>query len=291
MKSICIKTNDTHLLNYLLNEFDYIEIDNVYISTNKFKNYKNIIVHYTGNDNYTFIDEVSCILSCFVIDEIEESILKKLILRNYFYFETLEKKEILDICYDIFTDKFNEYFDKKYNCLINDFSSYLSEHKSIILSGFINFRIKDYIKILETIVDEAVNSYVIKKEYMEFVSLLRLYINSQESNCKIVHLIYSNETSILLDENKNIINPNRDFLKAKYLSDITFSSNDYALNTLLNLIPRKIYIHLLDNYVDEFVHTLGLIFDNNVEICTDCEICKLYKNKKLKLSNNIIKNK
>ena len=41
-----------------------------------------------------------------------------------------------------------------------------------------------------------------EKEYMEFVSLLRLYINSQTSNCKLVHLIYSNETSVLLDEDK-----------------------------------------------------------------------------------------
>ena len=114
MKSICIKTNDTHLLNYLLNEFDYIEIDKVCISTNQFKNYKNIIIHYTGNENSAFIHEVSCILSCFVIDEIEESILKRLILKNYFYFEALERKEILDVCYDIFTDEFNEYFDKKY---------------------------------------------------------------------------------------------------------------------------------------------------------------------------------
>ena len=87
MKSICIKTNDTHLLNYLLNEFDYIEIDKVCISTNQFKNYKNIIIHYTGNENSAFIHEVSCILSCFVIDEIEESILKRLILKNYFYFK------------------------------------------------------------------------------------------------------------------------------------------------------------------------------------------------------------
>lgn len=97
--------------------------------------------------------------------------------------------------------------------MINDFSSYLAENKSIILSGFINFRIKDYVKILEDVVDEAVNSYVIEKEYMEFVSLLRLYINSQTSNCKLVHLIYSNETSILLDENKNIIDTDSDFLK------------------------------------------------------------------------------
>lgn len=291
MKSICIKSNDSHLLNYLLNELDYIETENVYISSNQFKNYKNIIIHYTGNNNDSFIHEVSCILSCLVIDELEENILKKLIFKNYFYFEVLERKDILNICYDILADNFNKYFDEKYNCLINDFSSYLYEHKSIILTGFINFRIRDYINILENIVDEAVNSYVIEKEYLEFVSLLKLYINSQDSTCKLVHLIYSNETSILLDEDKNIINPNSDFFKAKYLSDITFSSNDYALNTLLTLLPKKIYIHLIDNYIDEFVHTLGLIFEGKVEVCTDCNICKLYKNKKLKLTNNIIKNK
>ena len=52
MKSICIKTNDIHLLNYLLNEFDYIEIDKVCISTNQFKNYKNIII-VKGNEETT----------------------------------------------------------------------------------------------------------------------------------------------------------------------------------------------------------------------------------------------
>ena len=105
MKSICIKTNDTHLLNYLLNEFDYIEIDKVCISTNQFKNYKNIIIHYTGNENSAFIHEVSCILSCFVIDEIEESILKRLILKNYFYFDICHKGN--PVYYKIENSKYN----------------------------------------------------------------------------------------------------------------------------------------------------------------------------------------
>ena len=86
MKSICIKTNNENLLNYLLNELDYIEIKPVVISTNKFKNYKNIIIHYSGNEIKRFIHEVSCILACLVIDELEESFIKKLILKNYFYF-------------------------------------------------------------------------------------------------------------------------------------------------------------------------------------------------------------
>lgn len=282
MKSVCIKTNNSNLLNYLLNELDYIEVEPIYISSNKFKNYKNIIVHYKGNNDKKFIHEISCILSCLVIDELEKKFLKHLILKNYFYFNSDERTHILDMCFDIFTDDFNTYFDKKYNCLINDFESYLTTNKSIVLTGFINFRIKDYMIILENIVDEAVNTFIIEKEYLEFVSLLKMYINSQNSNCEIVHLIYNNENSILLDENKNIINISDDIFKAKYLSDITFSSNDYALNSLLTLIPKKIYIHLIDNVIDEFIQTIGLIFENRTEICTDCNICKLYKNNKIK---------
>ena len=74
MKSICIKTNNNNLLDYLLNELEYIEIEPVYIASNEFKNYKNIIVHYRGNNNNSFIHEISCILSCLVIDELEEKI-------------------------------------------------------------------------------------------------------------------------------------------------------------------------------------------------------------------------
>ena len=282
MKSICIKTNNSNLLDYLLNELNYIEIEPVYISSNKFKNYKNIIIHYRGNNNKKFIHEVSCILSCLVIDELEEKFLKNIIQKNYFYFNSNEKKQILDICFDTFSNDFNTYFDKKYNCLINDFENYLSDNKSIVLSGFINFRIKDYMSIIENVVDDAVNAFVIEKEYFEFVSLLKMYINSQSSNCELVHLIYNNENSILLDKNKKVINISDDIFKAKYLSDITFSSNDYALNSLLTLLPKKIYIHLIDNIVDEFIHTLGLIFEDRVEICTDCSICRIYKNSKIK---------
>ena len=289
MKSICIKTNNENLLNYLLNELDYIEIKPVVISTNKFKNYKNIIIHYSGNEIKKFIHEVSCILACLVIDELEESFIKKLILKNYFYFDFNERKHIVEMCFDIFTDDFNLYFDKKYNCLINDFESYLKNNKSIILDGFLNFRIKDYMSILEEVVDEAVNNFVIEKEYLEFISLLKMYVNSQKSTCDIVHLIYNNESSILLDKDKNIIKVSDDVFKAKYLSDISFSSNDYALNSLLTLIPKKIYIHLIDNCIDEFIHTLSLIFESRVEICTDCDICKIYKNNPMNLKRTFIK--
>lgn len=289
MKSICIKTNNENLLDYLLNELDYIEVKPVAISKNQFKNYKNIIIHYSGNDNKKFVHEVSCILSCLVIDELEESFLKMILLKNYFYFNSTEMNHILELCYEIFSDDFNTYFDKKHNLLIDSFENYLITNKSIILTGFINFRIKNYMTILEDVVDEAVNSFVVEKEYLEFISLLKMYVNSQNSNCDVVHLIYNKNNSTLLDKDKNQINVSDDIFKAKYLSDISFSSNDYALNTLLTLVPKKIHIHLIDNCIDEFIHTISLIFENRVEICTDCSICKIYKNNPINLKKTFIK--
>ena len=289
MKSICIKTNNENLLDYLLNELDYIEVKPVAISKNQFKNYKNIIIHYSGNDNKKFVHEVSCILSCLVIDELEESFLKMILLKNYFYFNSTEMKHILELCYEIFSDDFNTYFDKKHNLLIDSFENYLITNKSIILTGFINFRIKNYMTILEDVVDEAVNSFVVEKEYLEFISLLKMYVNSQNSNCDVVHLIYNKNNSTLLDKDKNQINVSDDIFKAKYLSDISFSSNDYALNTLLTLVPKKIHIHLIDNCIDEFIHTISLIFENRVQICTDCSICKIYKNNPINLKKTFIK--
>lgn len=223
-----------------------------------------------------------------ILDELEETFLKKIILQNYFYFDNVEREQILNLCFDIMANDFSIIFDKKFKSLSNSFYDFLYYNKSLVLNGFINFRIKSYLEILDDIVNEAVNNFIIEKEYLEFVSLLKLYINSQESNCKIVHIIYSNSESILLDENKEIISISNEKFKAKYLSDITFSSNDYTLNSLLSLLPKKIYIHLIDNNIDEFINTLQTVFENRIHICTDCNICKLYKNSIKSKSPNTI---
>ncbi len=95
MKSICIKTNNSNLLDYLYNEFKLIDEDNICFSLNEFKNFKNIIIHYNGDDLPSFIRKVSSILSYLVIDEFEEDLLKNIIFKNYFYFDNKEKEQIL----------------------------------------------------------------------------------------------------------------------------------------------------------------------------------------------------
>lgn len=272
MKSFCFKTNNTQILNYLLNRIQEIDFENLIYSQNQFKIYKNITIHYIGNNNNKFYNFLTELIGEVVIEFYEEKILKQLINYNYFYFDEYEKNKILENCMQLIEPEM-------YNTKLLDnknIKEYVKENKAMILDGFVYFRLRAYLEYLDEVVDSGVNQFVIEKEYREFISLLRVYVESKVPEYNLLHLIYINGESILLDEKRNIVSISENIYNAKYLSDISFSSNDFALNTLLCLLPRRIEIHLIDDE-DEFINTLKLIFEGRVTICKDCNICKTYK--------------
>lgn len=272
MKSFCFKTNNTQILNYLLNRIQEIDFENLIYSQNQFKIYKNITIHYRGNNNNKFYNFLTELIGEVVIEFYEEKILKQLINYNYFYFDEYEKNKILENCMQLIEPEM-------YNTKLLDnknIKEYVKENKAMVLDGFVYFRLKAYLEYLDEVVDSGVNQFIIEKEYREFISLLRVYVESKVPEYNLLHLIYINGESILLDEKRNIVSVSENIYNAKYLSDISFSSNDFALNTLLCLLPKRIEIHLIDDE-DEFINTLKLIFEGRVTICKDCDICKTYK--------------
>lgn len=294
MISFCIKTNNQSDILKLTNYISEIQLDNIVFLTKNFSKYTNIIVHYLGNDTEIFYEYFANTLCDFIIDNYESNILNDILVSNFFYFDKAELSEIKRICDSILNNvplnkilpfqqlKSETANDEKISIssrkdlLINNILSYLKSSKSMILNGFLRFRIYDYINFLNDLVDSAVNEFVINKEYSEFIELLKLYIDSKPPRSELIHLIYINEESILLDKNRNIISLSHNNLDIPYLSDISFSSNDYALNSLLSLLPKKLIIHTSD-IEDDFVNTLKLIFNSKVTICKHCSICDTYK--------------
>ena len=277
IKSFCIKSNNKEILNYLLSSFKGSSPDNFYLSKNKFKVYHNIILHYVGNDATVFYTYVSSLIEHVILKYYEPKLIHNIINFDYFYFMESEKEQIYDITQELLSEKSN-LTSSRLNVLYHLCHKYVETNNSMILDGFINFRLKEYTSILNEIVSEAASSYTIQKEYDEFIELLSAYVNSNKPTAKEVHLVYFNNDSLLLDENRNIINIDKNISTAKYLSDISFSSNDYCLNALLNILPKKIFIHLLNiSDDDEFLDTLCAIFGKRIIICLDSEICNFYK--------------
>lgn len=284
MKSFCIKTNNSSILNYILNRIEQIDFEDLIYSKNIFKIYQNVIIHYHGKNNQKFFEFLSELITEVILEFYEEKLIKQILDYNYFYFDDYERVRICENCIELIENSYSEKLQEKTREEIvqNAVLQYVNENKSMILDGFIHFRLKNYIKYLDNIIDTAVNQFIIEKEYNEFINLLKIYVDSKMTECELLHLIYINGESILLDKEKNIVSVSENICNAKYLSDISFSSNDFALNTLLTLLPAKIEIHLIGEE-DEFINTIKLIFDNKVSICRECNICKTYK--MLQLSN------
>lgn len=286
MKSFCIKTNNNDILNYLLNRIHEIDFEDLVYSKNQFKIYQNIIIHYTGKDQESFLYFIQDLITEVILEFYEETLLKQMMNYNYFYFDEYERMKICDNCMEVIESGYIIEESKKEQIKIKEkdriqmiqcaIINYIQEHKTMILDGFVHFRLKEYMSYLDEVIDTAVNQFIIEKEYNEFINLLRIYVDSKPAECKILHLIYMNGESILLDENKNIVSVSDNILNSKYLSDISFSSNDFALNTLLTLLPAKIEIHLIGEE-DEFINTIKLIFDGKISICKECNICKTYR--------------
>ena len=283
MKSICIKTNNKTVIDYLLENFENLNMKETYISIKDFKHFSNIIIHYKDINTTTFINSISNILTKATILFYEDNLITDSIYLNYFYFNKLEIKSIIENTQKLLKEY--DVINTKYDLINNSIFKHFLNHHSLYFKSFIDFRLKEYKDIIDKKVDLAVNQFLIDKEYIEFVNILRLYINSESSssNLEHLHLIYKNKDSIIIDDNKNIVSCNDNITKAKYISDITFSSNDLALYTLLNLLPNKITIHLVNGFQDEFIETLKLIFQNKITICEDCDICNMYRYTKIKL--------
>lgn len=214
-----------------------------------------------------FLRKISLLLAYIVTDFYEPIIIQKFINSNYFYFTTEEKRKIYNMCLT------NIDFSSSIimiNIITNEFFKFFQENKYVILDGFVNFKLKEYLKELDSVVDMCVNKFIIEREYNEFIMLLKDYIQNTPSNTKELHLIYKNEKSVLLDENMNPIEINKNAIPQQYLSDITFSSNDLNLNAILTLLPETLFIHS-EQKEDDFINTLKIIFENRVEIVNNRE--------------------
>ena len=275
MISFCIKNNNSAIIEYLYKSISSSKIENIILSKKDFSKYTNIIVHYKGLQSNEFYNELTNILCDCILFYYEPIIIKNLIYSNYFYFDIEDMCTIEKNCNEILLSNSENFIERKM-CLWCDILKYVIYNKSMVLDGFVTFRTKSYLKYIDEVVDTAVNGFVIQREYLDFISLLKLYINSRKS-FGIVNLVYINGESILLDEQKNLISISSNRLNISYLSDISFSSNDYALNSLLTLLPSKIIIHQITEE-DEFIDTLKLVFEDRISLCKkDCPICQTYK--------------
>ena len=159
MKSICIKLVSKNKAQKLFDKIIDKSIDNSIVKNREFKLYYNIIIHYIGDDEKKFLYTMSIIISEFIIENYEKIIIKRCINRNYFYFEEFEREVIFKIAVRILELQELE-FNYKSELLSEIIFDFVLNNEKLYLEGFVNFRIKEYVDIIDYLVELSVVNYL-----------------------------------------------------------------------------------------------------------------------------------
>lgn len=197
----------------------------------------------------------------------------KILKENYFYFDD---EEVSTIISDIEEEIDN---DIKIHIIIkNKFKEVIEKSNYINLNGFVNFRLK-FLKLYATqVVERCIDSYLMKKEYMDFISIIKLISDSGENQYDVVNVMFNNNKFQVYDKNMQKLN---------YFSNVEFSAelntestyDETVINILMSVSPKKIILHDLkvDKKNKEAYNTADIvkrIFEGKVEICPGCKYCE-----------------
>jgi putative sporulation protein YtxC len=232
-------------------------------------------------ESYKILKTYICnALADYIIRQYEERLITRIINSNFCYFNTAEKKEILSRALNVIKNEdktfINSLFQiRRRNVIIRRLLDYFDNSNSIMLDGFVNFRLKDYIKDLEEVVDKAVDDFLMDREYREFIRLLRYFVDIQEPKIDTVHVIvgYDNRYVLLDGSKKEITNE----CIQEYVNEITegeINYDDLLVSSLITFAPRKVVIHCNGQFRNkELMETIKNVFYGRVVVCQGCDVC------------------
>jgi putative sporulation protein YtxC len=191
------------------------------------------------------------------------------LLKEDYYF--LSEKEQCDILVRVLKKLWYGDMDKK-----NEIASCKSDIKNrlgdvireneandIILEGFMRFRMKDYLDRWQKELASAVEDYIKKKEYAEFVEILRLFIKIRIPRARKVHLCVGGDGDYLLLDEKLCL------LKCRFIGS-NIDRDDALLSALVNIAPQSIIVHNRERFWDpKILETIKDVFGQRVEFSED----------------------
>jgi len=162
------------------------------------------------------------------------------------------------------------------NHILQSIFDFLGEHQFINIEGFAVFRLQNYWLQLQRIVKRTGQEYLAAKDYLEFVRLLRCFIEMQEPKIDEVHIIVTVEGAFFICDRKGNV------IKREYMSTPSFSVNDgefnykdYLLSMLITLVPETIVFHVSDRVWEcDPLLTIQQVFADRIYRCPGCERCQ-----------------
>lgn len=162
------------------------------------------------------------------------------------------------------------------NRILQSVFDFLAEHQVINIEGFARFRLRSYWAQLQRIVRRTGQEFLTAKDYLEFVRLLRCFIEMQEPKIDEVHIFVTVEgTFFICDQKGNVIRREHMRTPSFSVNGGEFNYKDYLLSMLITLVPETIVFHVSDRTWEcDPLRTIQQVFEDRIYRCSGCERCR-----------------
>ena len=222
----------------------------------------------------------SNLLRAFVADAVSDllvgvqqrQLIEGILRRHYKWFTATEREQLISRSSEILNcdsqtgEEDQRRRRQRRNLVYMRLMECLAGRPQIVLEGLVRFRLKEYYRELKLAVDLAVEEFMADQEYRDFILLLRSFVDIQTPLFERVHVIYKNDSYLLLDGNGAE-------LPAEYLEESLpgMEPEDLLLSNLITLAPKSLVLHLPPE--KEIVETVKQVFQEQVTVCSGCDLC------------------
>jgi len=224
-----------------------------------------------------FQEQVAEVVAAFIVERWEQALLESMLLSQY---EGLDDGAVTEIC-----QRARDILDQGENsCLSHQgrgepitarILEYLQENAWLNIDGFVRFRLQDYLLELDQALEEAVDEFLMEKEYDEFIHLLRYFVEAQQPRVDKVHVILSPGGGFQLydGENRSL---SGDYLEGFIvdMADSDLNYEDLLISALITISPRQVILHAVDKgRHHNTISTIKSVFGERLIYCSGCSRC------------------
>ncbi len=226
------------------------------------------------NEDIRILDKYLNVLAEYIIDRYETKILRRIIEEEFGELSQKAKREIIKNVI-LFSDDKKLGYNARKKCILLALYDCLKEGKKMFLDGFVSFRLKEYEAMLYELIEKLADDYSAKREYEEFVDLLKYFVSVQSPRPDLLNV------TVLENGAYKISNGKGEDITASAMSEFIGGEalvtaeeyDDILISILITVAPEKIIVHRAENIKNrDLFLTIKKVFEK-VEYCTGCDLC------------------
>jgi putative sporulation protein YtxC len=194
------------------------------------------------------------------------------ILQEHYFFEDPEEQQhILEIIYSVLEGQREDLAvlikgNGEEPNIKDAVEEIFKDHVSFSFDSFIKFRLRPYIKMLESYVEISIDEYKMEQEYQMFIQTLRDFLAGREPKMDSLYLLFDEEITFY-DENFAEIKRGElvKMIDRKLLFNHPVYVDSASIAPLLSIAPKNILLYT-KNPEEPLIRTIKNIFEERVVI-------------------------